>query len=86
MVICCEKCFNVFCFDSSYALVQVELKNQGGDAFKPDIYGPSITIVRRITESGSTIVLKDHQGLDLMLVFHVYGLPVLIYFNEFCLQ
>ncbi|XP_044506156.1 structural maintenance of chromosomes protein 6B [Mangifera indica] len=46
----------------SYALVQVELKNQGGDAFKPDIYGPSITIVRRITESGSTIVLKDHQG------------------------
>ncbi|KAJ0099895.1 hypothetical protein Patl1_19829 [Pistacia atlantica] len=46
----------------SYALVQVELKNQGGDAFKPEIYGPSITIERRITESSGTTVLKDHQG------------------------
>ncbi|KAK1578542.1 hypothetical protein Q3G72_031095 [Acer saccharum] len=46
----------------SYAVVQVELKNQGEDAFKPEIYGDSITIERRITESTTSTVLKDHQG------------------------
>ncbi|KAG9452307.1 hypothetical protein H6P81_005211 [Aristolochia fimbriata] len=46
----------------SYALVQVELKNQGEDAFKPDVYGSLILIKRRITESSSTTVLKDCHG------------------------
>ncbi|XP_068650718.1 structural maintenance of chromosomes protein 6B-like [Aristolochia californica] len=46
----------------SYALVQVELKNQGEDAFKLDIYGGLIIIERRITESSSTTVLKDCHG------------------------
>ncbi|KAL5744271.1 hypothetical protein ACOSQ2_027387 [Xanthoceras sorbifolium] len=46
----------------SYAVVQLELKNQGEDAFKPEIYGDSITIERRITESTTSTVLKDHQG------------------------
>ncbi|KAL9409424.1 hypothetical protein AB3S75_047756 [Citrus x aurantiifolia] len=46
----------------SYAMVEVELKNQGEDAFKPEIFGASIIIERRITESTSTTVLKDHQG------------------------
>ncbi|KAH9678471.1 Structural maintenance of chromosomes protein 6B [Citrus sinensis] len=46
----------------SYAMVEVELKNRGEDAFKPEIFGDSIIIGRRITESTSTTVLKDHQG------------------------
>lgn len=39
------------------------MKNEGDDAFKPEIYGDVIIIERRITESGSTTVLKNYQGL-----------------------
>ncbi|KAK7851694.1 structural maintenance of chromosomes protein 6a [Quercus suber] len=46
----------------SYAVVSVEIKNEGEDAFKPEIYGDTIILERRITESTSTTVLKDHQG------------------------
>ncbi|PIA35639.1 hypothetical protein AQUCO_03500177v1 [Aquilegia coerulea] len=46
----------------SYANVQVELKNEGGEAFKPEVYGDVIIIERRISESTSSTVLKDHQG------------------------
>ena len=49
------------CF--SYALVHVEIKNRGEDAFKHDVFGDVIIVERRITESSSTSVLKDHQGL-----------------------
>ncbi|KAM7504621.1 hypothetical protein LguiB_003525 [Lonicera macranthoides] len=46
----------------SYALVRVEMKNQGEDAFKPETYGHTIIIERKISESTSSTVLKDHQG------------------------
>ncbi|KAF5191059.1 Structural maintenance of chromosomes protein, partial [Thalictrum thalictroides] len=46
----------------SHAIVQVEIKNQGQDAFKPEVYGDVIIIERRISESTSSTVLKDHQG------------------------
>ncbi|CAN6460828.1 unnamed protein product [Victoria cruziana] len=46
----------------SYALVVVEIKNNGEDGFKKDIYGDSIILERRITESTSTTILKDCQG------------------------
>ncbi|XP_037492011.1 structural maintenance of chromosomes protein 6B isoform X2 [Jatropha curcas] len=46
----------------SYAVVEVVVKNQGEDAFKPDIYGDAITIERRINQSTSSTVLKDFQG------------------------
>lgn len=46
----------------SYASVQVVLKNEGMDAFKYEFYHDSIIIERRITESSSSLVLKDHQG------------------------
>ncbi|KNA17825.1 hypothetical protein SOVF_076440 [Spinacia oleracea] len=46
----------------SYASVQVVLKNEGMDAFKPESYRESIIIERRITESSSSLVLKDNQG------------------------
>lgn len=46
----------------SYALVHVEIKNQGEDAFKPEIYGDVIILERRITDSTSSTVLKDYRG------------------------
>lgn len=55
----------------SYADVQVEIKNQGVDAFKPEIYGDVIIIERRITETTSSTVLKDHQGFLLCLYYFI---------------
>ncbi|XP_028088546.1 structural maintenance of chromosomes protein 6B-like [Camellia sinensis] len=46
----------------SYAVVDVEIKNQGEDAFKPDVYGDVIIIERRISEATSSTALKNHQG------------------------
>lgn len=46
----------------SYAAVHVEIKNQGEDAFKHGIYGDLIILERKITESTSSIILKDCQG------------------------
>lgn len=46
----------------SYAVIQVELKNRGDDAFKPEIYGDVIILERRISESTSSTTLKDNQG------------------------
>ncbi|KAG6390820.1 hypothetical protein SASPL_148565 [Salvia splendens] len=47
----------------SSALVQVEIKNQGEDAFKHELYGDTITVERRISESaGGSITLKNSQG------------------------
>nr|AAD54769.1 SMC-like protein [Arabidopsis thaliana]AAD54770.1 SMC-like protein [Arabidopsis thaliana] len=46
----------------SYAVVQVEMKNSGEDAFKSEIYGGVIIIERRITESATATVLKDYLG------------------------
>ncbi|KAI3458312.1 hypothetical protein Pfo_014975 [Paulownia fortunei] len=46
----------------SHALVQVEIKNQGEDAFKPELYGDIIIVDRRISESTSSITLKNSQG------------------------
>ncbi|KAH0707313.1 hypothetical protein KY290_010447 [Solanum tuberosum] len=46
----------------SDALVHVEMKNRGEDAFKAETYGDLIMIERRISESTSSIVLKNYQG------------------------
>ncbi|GAB2284966.1 hypothetical protein Dimus_019421 [Dionaea muscipula] len=45
-----------------YAVVLVEMKNHGEDAFKPDVYGDVIIIERRISESSGSIIMKDRQG------------------------
>ncbi|KAI3869436.1 hypothetical protein MKX03_020990 [Papaver bracteatum] len=50
----------------SYALVRVEIKNQGEEAFKPEIYGDVIIVERQIRDSGSnTTVLKNHGGVTI---------------------
>ncbi|KAF4364912.1 hypothetical protein F8388_020626 [Cannabis sativa] len=46
----------------SSSVVIVEINNEGDDAFKPETYGSTITIERRISESASTTVLKDCRG------------------------
>ncbi|GAB2233566.1 hypothetical protein Droror1_Dr00002792 [Drosera rotundifolia] len=45
-----------------HTLVLVELKNKGIDAFKHQVYGDSIIIERRISESTASISMKDCQG------------------------
>ena len=52
----------MYIFLCSYAVIQVEIKNEGEDAFKPEIYGDLIIVERRISVSTSSTVLKDHQG------------------------
>ncbi|XP_045829439.1 structural maintenance of chromosomes protein 6A [Trifolium pratense] len=47
---------------ASNAVIHVEIQNEGEDAFKPEIYGDVIIVERRISESTSSITLKDHQG------------------------
>ncbi|XP_071724067.1 LOW QUALITY PROTEIN: structural maintenance of chromosomes protein 6B-like [Rutidosis leptorrhynchoides] len=47
----------------SYTVVQVDITNEGDDAFKPEMYGDVITIERRITvTSNNTTTLKDSHG------------------------
>ncbi|CAN4097243.1 unnamed protein product [Withania somnifera] len=46
----------------SHALVHVEMRNRGEDAFKAEAYGDLIMIERRISESTSSIILKNYQG------------------------
>ncbi|CAM6106305.1 unnamed protein product [Calypogeia fissa] len=43
-------------------LVVVELNNVGEDAFRPDVFGDTILVERRIVESGGSFCLKDSQG------------------------
>ena len=45
----------------SRAIVQVTLKNEGEDAFNSEVYGPSITFQRTITENGQKLLIKDHE-------------------------
>ncbi|PPS07469.1 hypothetical protein GOBAR_AA13169 [Gossypium barbadense] len=45
----------------SYATVQVDIKNEGVDSFKPEIFGDTIIIERRISDTTSSTVLKDRQ-------------------------
>ncbi|TVU10824.1 hypothetical protein EJB05_44376 [Eragrostis curvula] len=50
-------------FDSrSYAAIIVDINNQGEDAFKPELYGNTIILERRIHETNSSTVLKDQYG------------------------
>ena len=49
-------------FYCGHAVVNLETKNQGDDAFKADVYGDVIIIERRISETTSSTDLKDHQG------------------------
>lgn len=56
-------------FICSYAVVDLQIKNQGDDAFKPDLYGDVIRIERRISETTSSLVLKNHQGFPIHASF-----------------
>eukprot|EP01103_Thecamoeba_quadrilineata_P019374 TRINITY_DN7816_c0_g1_i1.p1 TRINITY_DN7816_c0_g1~~TRINITY_DN7816_c0_g1_i1.p1 ORF type:complete len:1068 (+),score=278.16 TRINITY_DN7816_c0_g1_i1:24-3206(+) len=48
---------------ASYATVSVKLRNRGSDAFKPEEYGESIVVERRLTKDGQgSYKLKDATG------------------------
>ncbi|EFJ27923.1 hypothetical protein SELMODRAFT_60332, partial [Selaginella moellendorffii] len=55
----------------SYALVIVEMKNEGCDSYKPERYGKMIIIERRITATASTTALKDEHGMNFFPYFFV---------------
>ena len=65
-------------FLCSYAVIQVEIKNEGEDAFKPEIYGDVIIVERRISVSTSSTVLKDHQGF-VCVFYPIIILQIYIY-------
>ncbi|XP_068155634.1 LOW QUALITY PROTEIN: structural maintenance of chromosomes protein 6 [Drosophila tropicalis] len=44
------------------ASIEITLSNMGSCRFKPDIYGPHITVVRHIRQSSSTYDIKDAHG------------------------
>ena len=45
------------------AFVKIRLRNQGQDAFRPDVYGDSIVIERRIYANGqNSFQIKDANG------------------------
>lgn len=50
-------------YDKQTATVQLTLKNNGKDAFKPDVYGNSIVLERKLNQSGATSYsLKSERG------------------------
>lgn len=46
----------------SYGGVIVDIKNEGVDVFKFDVYGKIIIVERRIIESGQSFFMKDECG------------------------
>jgi structural maintenance of chromosomes protein 6 len=47
-------CLLKWLYEQSMAEVSISIKNQGDEAFKPDIYGDSIIVTRRFTKEGSS--------------------------------
>lgn len=47
----------------SAAEVSVTLKNEGDEAYRPELFGSSITITRRFTKQGSSsFKIRNHKG------------------------
>ncbi|XP_071965000.1 structural maintenance of chromosomes protein 6-like isoform X2 [Antedon mediterranea] len=47
----------------SYAEITIKISNQGTDAFKHDLYGNSVTVIRRINQDGQSFYkLKSEKG------------------------
>jgi len=68
----------------------IKLRNRGADAFRPDEYGSSITVERRLTSDGSSgyklmnergmipCICRDCQRLDrLLLILCAYCVMIL---------
>ncbi|KAN0019793.1 hypothetical protein ACTFIU_003015 [Dictyostelium citrinum] len=49
--------------ETNTAVITVKLRNQGQEAFKPERYGPSVIIERRISRTGASgYKVKDYNG------------------------
>lgn len=44
--------------------MEVTLANVGEDAYRPEVYGEAITVVRTVTASSSTYKYKDARGRE----------------------
>lgn len=51
------------------AEIKLTIKNRGSDAYRHDVYGDRIQIVRRITKDGSTYSIKSEKGTFEYLFF-----------------
>ena len=56
----------------------MDINNHGEDAFKPEVYGDTIILERRITESAGSTVLKDQHGIVLVLASSIVGHVLLL--------
>ena len=53
--------------DTGRAVIQVTLRKRGEDAYKPELYGASLTFQRTIFDSGSSAnLLKDENMRDVV--------------------
>ncbi len=53
--------------DTGRSVIQVTLRNTGEDAYKPELYGTSLTFQRTIFETGSSAyLLKDQHMRDVV--------------------
>ena len=52
----------------------VRLRNEGSDAYKPETYGQSIMVERRISSDGTSgYSIKNHKGIPFtMNSYHIY--------------
>jgi hypothetical protein len=67
-------CFLFICL-CRFAEVTLKLRNCGPDAHKLDVYGHSITIVRRITREGvSSFKIKSESGIS--IYFYIFSLSI----------
>eukprot|EP01133_Synstelium_polycarpum_P015023 gene15023-17769_t len=71
--------------DASHATITVRLRNRGPEAYKPDEYGSSIVVVRRINKNGSNgYQLKESTGkrtistryTDLALILEQFNIQI----------
>ena len=57
--------------DCSKAVIQITLRNTGEDAYRPEVYGASVTFQRTITDAGSSSYLLKVEITHLYYVSKV---------------
>lgn len=46
-----------------YAVCKVEIRNEGPEAYQPEVFGKTICVERRLnTDMGGSYKIKDHAG------------------------
>jgi structural maintenance of chromosomes protein 6 len=54
----------------STGAVTVEIRNQGEEAYRPEIYGPKIIVERKFSKDGaSRYEIRDYNGKSLISIY-----------------